>query len=606
MHDDFSACLQTSERASSLTMELNKSRRRRRMSVHILIWVSTGIILTGFSLLLNLNFSDLSESDSVKTDSVKTFKYPPQLLQTNLSNLVLEKTNQKPVMRMEMKGPCAKVEEMGKVFEKVDWSQSLRVRSLIRQHFDLHGAPRVRRLPAEQFCKQGFVIGKASEAGFGNEMYKILTAAGLSIMLNRSLIIGQTRHIGYLSKPFSCLNLTGRYPFGSYLTYSNISFTLKEVKHLWRKNGCMSKFGRHLVMRIDDFENPSETNVLCSNWLKWKQPIIWFKSTTDAVAAQFFSKNIHTQMRKVASRLFGKPEDLQSRPNTFGEIMKFLISPSVAVEEALNWSLRGGLDPHMSLHMRMLSSRSVRAANAVVNCIKKAVLSTGNHVLRPHVVLVSDTPAVIKDLSPKLSDFAEVIHFDYSTFRGNITGRMEHRLKQLEFRAKDWGPAPRWVAFVDFFLASRAKQAVVSGANRRVGTTYAQLVAALAAANQLGESQVLASNFSFFSSFQSTLLSVGLRNQVGWGHVWNRFAGPLSCERQPNQCATTPLLPPAWWDGPWQSPIDRDVRRLETFGVKLTDFGKVNENHLNSFCKSRKVVVKTLPTSHGCNGLSCA
>lgn len=56
------------------------------------------------------------------------------------------------------------------------------------------GASRVRGLPQEQFCRQGFVLGKASEAGFGNEMYKILTAAGLSIMLNRSLIIGQTRH----------------------------------------------------------------------------------------------------------------------------------------------------------------------------------------------------------------------------------------------------------------------------------------------------------------------------------------------------------------------------------------------------------------------------
>jgi hypothetical protein len=39
---------------------------------------------------------------------------------------------------------------------------------------------------------------------------------------------------------------------------------------------------------------------------------------------------------------------------------------------------------------------------------------------------------------------------------------------------------------VDFFLASRAKHAVVSGAHRRVGTTYAQLIAALAAANHLG------------------------------------------------------------------------------------------------------------------------
>lgn len=61
-----------------------------------------------------------------------------------------------------------------------------------------------------------------------------------------------------------------------------------------------------------------------------------------------------------------------------------------------------------------------------------------------------------------------------------------NRLQGPEFRVKDWGPAPRWVAFVDFFLASRAKHAVVSGAHRRVGTTYAQLIAALAAANGLG------------------------------------------------------------------------------------------------------------------------
>lgn len=61
-----------------------------------------------------------------------------------------------------------------------------------------------------------------------------------------------------------------------------------------------------------------------------------------------------------------------------------------------------------------------------------------------------------------------------------------YKLNNVNFRVKDWGPAPRWVAFVDFFLASRAKHAVISGANRRVGTTYAQLIAALAAANRLG------------------------------------------------------------------------------------------------------------------------
>ena len=189
-----------------------------------------------------------------------------------------------------------------------------------------------------------------------------------------------------------------------------------------------------------------------------------------------------------------------------------------------------------------------------------------------------------------------------------------------DFRVKDWGPAPRWVAFVDFFLASRAKHAVVSGAHRRVGTTYAQLIAALAAANSLGASCSLltthkncvpvfkislllffsgdnstGSSFSFLSSFQRNLLREGLRFQIGWGHVWNRFAGLLSCHNQPHQCAATPLLPPAWWDGLWQSPLPRDVRRLEDYGVQLSGFGTIDENHLRLFCNSRKNVVKTIP-----------
>jgi len=64
------------------------------------------------------------------------------------------------------------------------------------------GASAIRELPPEQFCRHGYVLGKTAEAGFGNEMYKILTSAALSIMLNRSLIIGQTRHILVLSQSF--------------------------------------------------------------------------------------------------------------------------------------------------------------------------------------------------------------------------------------------------------------------------------------------------------------------------------------------------------------------------------------------------------------------
>ncbi|KAK7336114.1 hypothetical protein VNO77_16646 [Canavalia gladiata] len=469
--------------------------------------------------------------------------------------------------------PCATVEEMGKDFETgVVGKDTLRVRRIIEEHFVLNGASRIRDLPPEQFCSHGFVLGKTAEAGFGNEMYKVLTAAALSIMLNRSLIIGQTR---------------GKYPFGDYISYSNFTFTMKEIKHLWRQNGCVSKYGRHLVMRMDDFEKPAQTNVLCSNWKEWKQPIIWFQGTTDAMAAQFFLKNIHSQMRIAAFDLFGDPQILGSQPNVFGELMRVLISPSKDVEAAVNWVIGGEENPDITLHMRMLMNRSIRAVQAALHCIKKAIQS--QHLMsRPKVIVVSDSPSLVKSIIPNISEFAEVLHFDYEKFQGNIF----EGLPKSDFRVKDWGPAPRWVAFVDFFLASRARYAVVSGAHRRVGTTYAQLIAALAATRNMGDNSS-GSTFSFFSSFQSNLLTEGLKNQIGWGHVWNRYAGPLSCPNQANQCAFTPLLPPAWWDGLWQSPIPRDTNRLASYGIQLSGLGTVDYDSLQNYCNSKKNVERT-------------
>ncbi|XP_038678481.1 uncharacterized protein LOC119979932 [Tripterygium wilfordii] len=494
---------------------------------------------------------------------------------TDLSDGNRENRSEKSKSGEEYKKSRATVEEMGKPFSRGAWKESLRVRRMIQHHFDMNGASRVRNLPPEQFCGHGFVLAKASEAGFGNEMYKLLNAVALSILLNRSLIIGQTR---------------GKYPFGDHISYSSRSFTMRELKHLWRQNNCVNKYGRHLVIRVDEFEKPKETDVLCSNWKKWKQPIIWFQNTTDAVASQFFLKNVHPEMRNAASDLFGKPDSLHSRPNVFGELMKVLISPSKDVEEAVNWVLSGGRDPDISLHMRMLMNRSVRALQAALSCVRKAMMTLPNGS-KPRVVLVSDTPTLVNTLAQNISEFAEVLRFDYKHFRGDIA--QKNNSHSLDFRVKDWGPAPRWVAFVDFFLASRAKHAVVSGAHKRVGTTYAQLIAALAAANHLGE-YFAHSSFSFLSSFQSNLLRDGLRLQVGWGHVWNRFAGPLSCRNQPNQCAFTPLLPPAWWDDLWQSPIPRDIRRLAAYGIFLTDFGTIDEVELQSFCSSKKRKVKTV------------
>lgn len=316
-----------------------------------------------------------------------------------------------------------------------------------------------------------------------------------------------------------------------------------------------------------------------------------FQNTTDAVAAQFFLKNIHSEMRFAASELFGNPGSLHMQPNVFGELMRVLISPSEDVEEAVNWVLGGRGDPDISLHLRMLMNRSVRAVQAALNCLRKAIhdLKQGS---KPRVVLVSDTPALVRSIKPNISEFAEVLHFEYKVFKGNVSQDVS-RLPSLDFRVRDWGPAPRWVAFVDFFLASHAKHAVISGAHRRVGTTYAQLIAALAAANSLGENST-SSSFSFLSSFQSNLLRDGLKLQVGWGHVWNRFAGPLGCQNQSNQCAFTPLLPPAWWDGLWQSPIPRDIRKLSAYGVELSGFGTIDENELRSFCSAKKNKVVTI------------
>ncbi|KAL6890297.1 hypothetical protein ACP4OV_009060 [Aristida adscensionis] len=435
---------------------------------------------------------------------------------------------------------CATVERMGEEAAGRGSAEqpSLRVRDLIRRHFELHGAARVRILPANEFCRQGFV---------------------------------------------------GSYPFGEYISYTSHSFTIQEIKHLWRKHRCATTYGRDLNMRVDNFENPSETNVLCSDWNRWKDPIIWFDGTTDAIGIQFFLKNVHPGMRAAASALFGLPASLYSRPNTFGELMRAVITPSNAVQEAVHWALKGA-DPDIVLHMRMMMNRPVRARKAAVNCIKRA-LQICRIEGTPRVALVSDTPAFVKEIKSDISQFAEVIYFNYKLFVKSSGLEMIGNDKPLDFRSRDWGSAPRWAAFVDFFLASRARYAVVIGAHRRVGTTYAQLIAALAAANRHGHDPS-GTNFTFLSSIHSNLLVDGLSTQVGWGHIWNRYAGPLSCQHQPHQCALTPLLPHAWWDNQWQSPIPRDVRRLLEYGVRLSNTGEVDERRLISHCRSRKDHVK--------------
>lgn len=490
---------------------------------------------------------------------------------------------------------CASVEEMGLAAVGNVNAASLRVRRLILDYFAEHGADSVRKLPAEKFCQRGFVYGRATEDGLGNDIYKILTAAGLSVMLNRSLIIGE-----HGSTNPAYFGLTGRVrlPFGDYLKYSNQSFSMSEVKRLWVKHECAGTFHRSLTMIIDDFQRLSQTKVLCEDWTKWQYPIIWFKGTTDSNALQFFLKNRHSMMRLSASLLFGDPSEPSSRSNVFGELLNAFISPMPVIEEAVEWALQGGPDPDVSVHMRMLNSRSVRASSAVCRCIQRVVRKSRHNQTLPQVVVVSDTPIVIRWIKAHLEGLAKVVHFDYHLYMKSYQNKSKvmsgSYFQPPEKRARDWGSMPRWVAIVEFFLASRAKSAVISGANRRVGTTFAQLLASTAAARRMDEQGVDSSELSFYTSFQSSLLTEGLASQRGWGHTWRRFGGHLSCNNQTEQCARTPLLPYAWWDGPWQSPLPRDLRRMLAYGVKMSHTGVVEAGELEKTCKHRNTPVETL------------
>ncbi|MCO5561243.1 hypothetical protein L7F22_014864 [Adiantum nelumboides] len=323
-----------------------------------------------------------------------------------------------------------------------------------------------------------------------------------------------------------------------------------------------------------------------------------FKGTTDSNALQFFLKNQHQIMRELALLLFGDPSKPSSRPNVFGELFKAFISPMPVIEEAVNWALEGRPEPDVAVHLRMLNSRSKAALYAVCSCIQTVLKNLLQNNSLPHVVVVSDTPVLIRHIKKQLEGFAQVTHFDHKFFmesNHNLSKVMTGNYFQPpEKRVKDWGAMPRWVAFVDMFLAARAKVAVISGANRRVGTTYAQLLASLAAATRTDEEKQGGILLKFYSSFQPPLLAEGLAGQRGWGHVWRHFAGALSCKNQTAQCADTPLLPYAWWEGPWQSPAPRDVQRMLAYGVKLSEGGHVEENSLPKTCTSRKSPLETV------------
>jgi hypothetical protein len=49
----------------------------------------------------------------------------------------------------------------------------------------------------------------------------------------------------------SCLTNRGLYPFEEYISYTNQSFTIHEIKHFWRKHQCARAYDRDLNIRVD-------------------------------------------------------------------------------------------------------------------------------------------------------------------------------------------------------------------------------------------------------------------------------------------------------------------------------------------------------------------
>ena len=58
-------------------------------------------------------------------------------------------------------------------------------------------------------------------------------------------------------------------------------------------------------------------------------------------------------MRDAAFMLLGDPRVPSSRPNLFGELMKFIL-PRQAVEEAVNWVLNGAPNPRYTFQKKAI------------------------------------------------------------------------------------------------------------------------------------------------------------------------------------------------------------------------------------------------------------
>jgi hypothetical protein len=96
-----------------------------------------------------------------------------------------------------------------------------------------------------------------------------------------------------------------------------------------------------------------------------------FKGATGAGAIQLLLKSAHPAMRAAAVNLLGNPALPDSRPNTFGELFHAFITPNADIQAAVQWTLQHGPDPDITLHLRMLHSKTQAGPAAASSCINR-------------------------------------------------------------------------------------------------------------------------------------------------------------------------------------------------------------------------------------------
>ena len=166
-------------------------------------------------------------------------------------------------------------------------------------------------------------------------------------------------------------------PFGDYLIYSNQSFSMYEVKRLWALHDCAGEHNRSMTMRVDDIEHgPGRSKSLCDDWTTITDTVLWFKGTMDTVGLQFLLKNKNAAMRSAAAAVLGNPAFPSSRPNTFGELLRAFVTPSPDIQAAVEWALKGGLEPDFAIHLRLRHNRSLESPTAASACLVHIVQRT--------------------------------------------------------------------------------------------------------------------------------------------------------------------------------------------------------------------------------------